>query len=145
MAVARRYQEPRSIILGRVVRPGEPRWLAEDRAWATEYEDYLAGICGGCGTPRSAWTGAKEGELPFVGVVHSCRGCEEKHDTEEEIPEEKRKPFRQVVMEPAGVYDFREELDAAHELLAQRRVEVAEAAERLGLPMPDSLAPVAVG
>lgn len=147
MAVARQYQQPRSVILGRVVKPGEALWLPEDLEWAIAYEDYLASLCAGCATPRSVWEGLRPGQdLPFVGVTKSCRGCEEKYDTEQEIPEEERKPFRQVVMVPAGILDRQEELDEARGWLQERRAEMVAAAERLGLPQPAADArPVVVG
>lgn len=121
MAVARQYQQPRSIILGRVRKPGEPLWLPLDLEWALEYERYVASICPGCGTPRHAWDGARPGELPFVGVTRTCGGCEEKGITEEEIPEEQRKPWHYVEMVPGGVFDAQRELDEANEMLADYR------------------------
>lgn len=140
MAVARQYQQPRRIILGEPLpAPGEPLWHDDDREWAIAYEDYLGGICDGCGTPRHLWDGAKEGELPFVGVPVSCRGCEEKHDTEEEIPEPERKPWRRVVMIRGEAYDRRQELAEADEMLREQRRVVSEAAERLGLPRPGAV------
>jgi hypothetical protein len=146
MAVARQYQQPRRIILGDVLPgPGEPLWHDDDREWAIAYETWLAELCRECGTPRHVWNGAKDGELPFVGVVTSCRGCEEVADTEEEIPEGERKPWRRVVMVPGDMYDRQQEIAEADEQLGEQRRHIADAAERLGLPRPGALARSVVG
>lgn len=129
------------MLLGRPLpRAGEPLWLPDDLEWALAYESYLAGLCEGCRTQRSTWENVKEGELPFVGQVVSCRGCEEVADTENEIPEEERKPHRRVVLVPGPVYDRQQEIAEAEELLRERRNEFVAAAERLGLDRPSGLA-----
>jgi len=43
---------PRSVFLGRVVGPGEPLWLPEDRQAALEWQAYQDALCPGCKRPR---------------------------------------------------------------------------------------------
>jgi hypothetical protein len=129
------------MILGRPLpKREEPLWLPEDLEWAIAYESYLNGLCDGCRTPRAVWDNAKDGQLPFVGKVVSCRGCEEVADTENEIPEDERTAYRRVVMVPGPVYDRQEEIDEADDMLRDRRAELVAAAERLGLPRPAAIA-----
>ena len=44
---------PRSVFLGRVVAPGEPLWLDDDRRAALEWQEYKKSLCPGCNRPRS--------------------------------------------------------------------------------------------
>jgi hypothetical protein len=44
---------PASVFCGRVVGPGEPLWLADDRRAALEYQAYKKSLCPGCQRPRS--------------------------------------------------------------------------------------------
>jgi hypothetical protein len=124
MSVARQYQQPRSIVLGRPLpAPGEPLWLPEDLEWAIAYERRLASICGGCGTRREDWEGlGPEDPEPFVSITDRCPGCYEIALGDKDIPEDERSLGARSVLLPGSVYD--------------RRVEIVEAAERLGMKKP---------
>lgn len=65
---------PRSVFLGRVVVPGEPLWLAEDRAWAVALLEYEADMCSGCGQPRSESMDAKH-EEDYRPAALRCHAC----------------------------------------------------------------------
>ena len=63
------------MFLGRVVTPGEPLWIDEDRAYALALLSYEADQCSGCGGRRSQTTDpAMDGH--FKATPIRCFGCE---------------------------------------------------------------------
>jgi hypothetical protein len=62
------------VFLGRLVQPGEPLWLDDDRDWALALTEYENDICDGCGQPRSQTT-APEAEYAYRAVAIRCHGC----------------------------------------------------------------------
>ncbi|MCX5601629.1 hypothetical protein OOK29_26105 [Streptomyces phaeochromogenes] len=65
---------PRSIFMGRVPGPGEPLWLAEDRAWALALLEVEADACGDCGQPRSE-TADEKNEFAYTAELMRCHAC----------------------------------------------------------------------
>jgi hypothetical protein len=62
------------VFLGRVLAPGEPLWLDDDRAWAYALADVEAEICPcGCGQPMAESTamGADEAYEAHVVTCHA--------------------------------------------------------------------------
>jgi hypothetical protein len=124
MQVAEQYRQPRSIVLGRPLpAPGEPLWLPEDLEWAIAHEHTRrASICGGCGTRRADWEGlGPEDPEPFVPISDRCPGCYELALATRTSPRTSG-AGRPVGAAPGSVYDA--------------RVEIVEAAERLGMKKP---------
>lgn len=76
---------PMSEYLGRVVRPGEPRWLPYDRMVAEEFERWSASLCPSCGLNSFDWP--DERDETHVGVIEICHGCVEIADVRSTIPE----------------------------------------------------------
>ncbi|WNI16906.1 hypothetical protein [Actinacidiphila sp. ITFR-21] len=65
---------PRSVFMGRVVQPGEPLWLPDDRAWALALAQVEADRCPDCGTEWGDAT-APENEFEFDAEVIRCHAC----------------------------------------------------------------------
>lgn len=65
---------PRSVFLGRVVRPGEPLWLSEDRAWALALLEVEADCCPECRQPWGEAT-ARENEEDYRAELIRCHAC----------------------------------------------------------------------
>lgn len=65
---------PRSVFLGRVVAPGEPLWLPEDRWWALALLEAEDGVCGDCGQPLAEAL-SPESEFQYDAEVVRCHGC----------------------------------------------------------------------
>jgi len=68
---------PRSVFLGRVVQPGEPLWLPDDRTWALALAEVEAGECSDCRHPVDESMDA-ENEFAYEahwGVCHACRAA----------------------------------------------------------------------
>lgn len=65
---------PRSVFLGRVVGPGEPLWLDEDRAWALALADVEADQCPDCGQPWHE-TSLPESEGGYRAELLRCHAC----------------------------------------------------------------------
>lgn len=74
MEAARAWGVPRSVFLGRVVKPGEPLWLADDRWWALALLEAESGLCGDCGQPLHESTHA-DNEYEYDAAVSRCHGC----------------------------------------------------------------------
>ena len=67
---------PPSVLMGRVVRPGDPQWTQGDTDMAVALMELEAGTCTGCGLPREQ-TLAHEGDgFRFTAQPVRCRGCE---------------------------------------------------------------------
>jgi hypothetical protein len=115
MAVARQYGQPRSIVLGRrLPKPGKRLWLPEDLEWAIAYEQYLATVCGSCGTRREDWERDPDA---YVAVTDRCPGCHELAISDEEIPEAERARGARSVLMPGDTFGFRQDIrDAATRL-----------------------------
>lgn len=65
---------PRSVLMGRVVEPGEPLWLAEDLEAVLEWQRWCDLVCSGCGQPMSETLDPElEGAYEATAVV--CHGC----------------------------------------------------------------------
>lgn len=62
------------MFLGRVVGPGEPLWLAEDRAWALALLDVEADACPDCGQPWSEATDSAS-EFTYKAQLIKCHAC----------------------------------------------------------------------
>jgi hypothetical protein len=62
--------------MGRVVGPGEPLWLPEDRAWALALLAVEADACPECGQPwdESADPAAAD-DAGYVAELHRCHAC----------------------------------------------------------------------
>lgn len=62
------------MFLGRVVGPGEPLWLEEDRAWALALAQVEAEQCPGCGQPLAETTdpGAQYAYQAKITRCHAC-------------------------------------------------------------------------
>lgn len=127
MAVARQYQQPRSIVLGRVPLPDEPLWLPDDLEWALAYEGYLASICNRCGTRHADWRKPDGRPDPdaYVAVPTRCPGAEALAIADNDIPENERQRGAYSVLVRGDAYDW--------------HTEFKDAAGRLGLPRPKPL------
>lgn len=65
---------PRSVLMGRVVEPGEPLWLAEDVDAVLEWQRWCDLQCSGCGQPMTETLDPElEGAYEATAVV--CHGC----------------------------------------------------------------------
>lgn len=63
------------MFLGRVVQPGEPLWLEEDRSWAMALAELEADLCpNGCGQPLSESTAAGMDEAYDAKPIQ-CHAC----------------------------------------------------------------------
>lgn len=77
---------PRSVLLGRVVAPGEPLWLAEDLDVVLEWQRWADQLCSGCHQPLIE-TLDPELEGGYVATAVECHGCaarvaeQKKHDS----------------------------------------------------------------
>lgn len=76
---------PRSVLLGRVVEPGDPLWLAEDLEVVLEWQRWTDVLCSGCNQPLSESLDPElEGAYEATAMVcHSCAArsaAEKKHD-----------------------------------------------------------------
>lgn len=60
--------------MGRVVAPGEPLWLPEDRAWALALAEVERDSCPDCGQPWSEASKA-ENEDQYDAEVLRCHAC----------------------------------------------------------------------
>jgi hypothetical protein len=60
--------------MGRVVEPGEPLWLPEDRAWVFALAEVEADACPDCKRPWSE-AAAKESEFAYKAEVTRCHAC----------------------------------------------------------------------
>lgn len=60
--------------MGRVVAPGEPLWLPEDRAWALALAEVEKDSCPDCGQP---WSEASkvENEYAYKAELLRCHAC----------------------------------------------------------------------
>ena len=65
---------PRSVFLGRVVAPGEPLWLREDRAWALALLEVEADACPECRQPWGEAT-APDNEFAYRATLVRCHAC----------------------------------------------------------------------
>jgi hypothetical protein len=65
---------PRSVLLGRVVRAGEPLWLQSDTEAVLEYLHDKSLMCSGCGLPRED-TMTPDAERLFVSRALRCHAC----------------------------------------------------------------------
>lgn len=77
---------PMSEFLGRVARPGEPRWTAWDRQVAVEYTRWSGQVCQGCGLHPLDWP--NERDETHAGVIDKCHGCAELADARSTIPDD---------------------------------------------------------
>lgn len=59
---------------GRVVEPGEPLWLPEDRDIVLGWFEYRRTLCPGCGLPRDETHGG-EFMHAFTAEVTRCQAC----------------------------------------------------------------------
>lgn len=76
---------PLSEYLGRVPKPGEPRWTGYDRMVAEEFQRWSGQICGGCGLHPFDWR--DERDETHAGQITMCFGCDELEATKASIPE----------------------------------------------------------
>ena len=65
---------PVSVVLGRVVRDGEPLWLDDDRDAAIALLEEESDECSGCGQPRSASMSATADGAYEVQMLR-CHAC----------------------------------------------------------------------
>lgn len=65
---------PRSVLLGRVVGPGEPLWTREDTEAVLGYLREKAMLCPGCGTPRDE-SMSPEAEDHYRSRAFRCHAC----------------------------------------------------------------------
>lgn len=63
------------MFLGRVVKPGEPQWLPEDREWALALLAEEGDTCTGCGQPLSETFDPANAEAYTVDAIGICAGC----------------------------------------------------------------------
>lgn len=54
--------------------PGEPLWLADDRAWAYALLAVEKDVCGECGQPHSESTDAAN-EFAYEAEIVRCHAC----------------------------------------------------------------------
>ena len=73
--MACRLSTPRSVFLGRVVEPGEPLWLEDDRAWALALHEVEADPEHSCGFPLSETLDPKNENGYTVDVLGQCAAC----------------------------------------------------------------------
>lgn len=66
---------PRSVFLGRVIAPGEPLWLEDDRGYAIALSRIEADIHHDCGRPWSEAMNPDNAEKYTVDVLGSCAAC----------------------------------------------------------------------
>ena len=78
---------PHSEFLGRVVYPGEARWLPRDRAVALAYQQYMAERCGDCGTHPDQWPEGMRG-YPMDPEWERCQACRAIGAAESDQPDE---------------------------------------------------------
>ena len=62
------------MFLGRVVGPGDPVWLDEDRAYVLAWQAHRRDTCTGCGHSLTTST-AKENQLGYDAEVVRCHAC----------------------------------------------------------------------
>ncbi|WP_327337403.1 hypothetical protein OG384_14985 [Streptomyces sp. NBC_01324] len=62
------------MFLGRVVAPGEPLWIEEDRAWALALAEVEADTCPDCGQPWSEATDPVN-EFEYRAELIMCHSC----------------------------------------------------------------------
>ncbi len=96
---------PHSVLLGRVVEPGEPQFLPEDRAKLHAYWQWRREHCAGCNQRRSDWTDADGKELidpPFEIAIDICPACSWLEEWQDEHPHKDR---------PAGARPYFQRLD----------------------------------
>lgn len=74
LRAAREWGQPRSVLLGRVVRPGEPLFTAEDTDYALWFSEWERSICSGCGLPLAESTDP-DNEFEFTAEPVRCHGC----------------------------------------------------------------------
>ncbi|MET9479882.1 hypothetical protein [Streptomyces sp. NPDC006638] len=60
--------------MGRVVAPGEPMWLDEDRAWALALAEVEADRCPDCGNPWSE-VSDRAHEFSYQADLVRCHAC----------------------------------------------------------------------
>lgn len=124
MAVARQYNQPRSIVLGRPwPKPGTPLWVPEDLEWAIAYEQYLSTVCGSCGTRREDW---EKDPDAYVAQSDRCPGCYELALGDAEIPEAERGKAARSVLVPTDAFGMRQEIREAADRLHLRVTRRAE-------------------
>ena len=87
---------PLSEYLGRVPKPGEPRWTGYDRMVAEEFERWSAQVCPNCGLHPLDWE--NERDETHAGHMTMCFGCDEIAATKAQIPDdvsnERRSAYR---------------------------------------------------
>ncbi|MBX6166288.1 MAG: hypothetical protein IRY84_01385 [Thermobispora bispora] len=107
MDIARTYQIPRSLLLGRQVRAEtvhhyddqgrlvrsttvwDPLWTEDDLAWALAQRAEDAERCSGCGLPLSETTDPDaegEYEAPLPTRCHACTALEKRREEYRESP-----------------------------------------------------------
>lgn len=117
---------PASVFFGRVVRPGEPQWLAEDTETAVAFEQWAGQICGGCGLHPLDWP--SERDETWKGRIDTCFGCAEIGDTRSMIPKsmsEARRSSIRVHLVPRSAPE-RTLLEAREEGLVPDDIEVPD-------------------
>lgn len=62
------------MFFGRVVGPGEPLWLPEDRAWALALALVESEQCPGCGQPLAETTAA-DAQYAYRAISVRCHAC----------------------------------------------------------------------
>lgn len=60
--------------MGRVVAPGDPLWLDEDRSWALALAEVERDSCPDCGHPWSE-ASAEENEFDYEVALLRCHAC----------------------------------------------------------------------
>lgn len=71
------------MFLGRVVAPGQPEWLPEDRDKVIAYELEQDSLCpGGCGRPARE-SMARENQLKYRAEPIRCHACAERDRTKQ--------------------------------------------------------------
>lgn len=65
---------PLSVFLGRVVNPGEPLWLPEDRAAVLKWQAEQDALCPGCRHPRRE---SFDKANRYNVETHNCQACRE--------------------------------------------------------------------
>lgn len=69
---------PRSVLIGRVVQPGEPEWLEEDLDALMEWDEYRESLCIGCSHPRHE---SFDPDGPrYEAKALRCRACQARDD-----------------------------------------------------------------
>lgn len=93
---------------GRIVGPGEPLWLDDDRATALAYRKWLredeATRCPRCRTRESDWIDPESGrplrDPLWEAVIRECAGCAEAVDVEGDMTDEQRRDGAHVIFRP---------------------------------------------